>query len=353
MDLSGANLHGADLRGVDLTHADLNKADLGGAQLSLTELSYANLCGADLSGAILYNVDLFKTDLTAANLNGAQLCDARLRANLTEAKLVNANLSGTQILYANLNRADLSGANLASAKITDSDFGGANLTGAMLAGASLIRTNFEQAILTDCDVYGVSVWGVRLDGAIQSNLSINNWDEALIQVDHLEVAQFVYLLLNNQKIREVIDTITSKVVLILGRFTPERKEVLNRIRDELRKRNYLPVLFDCQKPDSKDLTGTVTTLANLARFIIADLTDPSSIPYELARIVPGTKVPVQAIILDGQREFAMFNDLLDYRWVLPPYRYQSAETLMANLNDVIAPAEAKAKELIERNKGSA
>jgi hypothetical protein len=57
---------------------------------------------------------------------------------------------------------------------------------------------------------------------------------------------------------------------------------------------------------------------------------------------------LQAIILDGQRPFAMFTDLLDYPWVLPPYKYTSAETLLANLDDVIAPAEAKVKELRDR-----
>jgi hypothetical protein len=69
----------------------------------------------------------------------------------------------------------------------------------------------------------------------------------------------IYLLLNNQKIRDVIDTITSKLVLILGRFTPERKIVLDAIRDELRKRSYLPVLFDFEKPSNRDVTKTVST----------------------------------------------------------------------------------------------
>jgi hypothetical protein len=114
--------------------------------------------------------------------------------------------------------------------------------------------------------------------------------------------------MNYERIRSVIDTITSKVVLILGSFTPERKVVLDAIRDELRKRDYLSVLFDFEKPAKKDLTGTISTLANMARFIIADLTDPSSVPHELATVVPGTVVPVQAIILEGQREYAMFPD---------------------------------------------
>ena len=68
--------------------------------------------------------------------------------------------------------------------------------------------------------------------------------EPEITVDNIEVAQFVYLLLHNEKIRDVIDTVTSKAVLILGRFTAERKAVLDALREELRKRDYLPILFD-------------------------------------------------------------------------------------------------------------
>jgi hypothetical protein len=205
------------------------------------------------------------------------------------------------------------------------------------------------ADLTGCRVYGVSAWNLKLDRAKQKNLVIKNVGvgEPEITVDNLEVAQFIYLLLNNKRIRDVIDTITSKVVLILGRFTPERKAVLDALKEELRQRDYTPVLFDFDKPASKNLTGTVKTLANMARFIIADLTDPSSVPYELAMVVPGTKVPVQPVLLAGQREFAMFVDLrTDYHWVLEPYCYASPEQLIADLREgVIVPAEAKALEL--------
>jgi len=162
------------------------------------------------------------------------------------------------------------------------------------------------------------------------------------------------LLLKNAKVREVIDTITSKVVLILGRFTPERKAVLDVIREELRKRDYVPVLFDFEKPASKDFTGTISTLANMARFIIADLTDPSSVPHALATLVPATVVPVQSILLEGQREYAMFPDLVRrYHWVLEPYQYKSVDSLFAQLNEhVLAPAEAKAIELRKKVAGS-
>jgi hypothetical protein len=40
---------------------------------------------------------------------------------------------------------------------------------------------------------------VRLEGTIQSNLVITPEEESAIQVDNLEGAQFIYLLLNNEK----------------------------------------------------------------------------------------------------------------------------------------------------------
>jgi uncharacterized protein YjbI with pentapeptide repeats len=333
LNLSGANLSGANLSEADLCEANLGKAsldaaDLGNATLIMARLFAASLREVDLAGADLTGADLGQANLSGANLRGAYLCGA----NLYMADLSWANLSGADLQRADLQRTDLSAG---------------DLTTADLSMATMVGTNLDGANLTGCFVHGISAWDVRLEGAIQSNLVITPKNKSPIQVDNLEVAQFIYLLLNNEKIRSVIDTITSKVVLILGRFKPERKVVLEAIRDELRKRNYLPVLFDFEKPASKDLTGTISTLANMARFVIADLTDPSSVPHELATLVPGTVVPVQAIILEGQREYAMFRDLKTrYHWVLEPQQYKSQELLIAQLSErVIEPAEAKAREL--------
>ena len=96
---------------------------------------------------------------------------------------------------------------------------GADLTRANLSRALLTEANLERATLVDCTVYGVSGWDLKLEGAVQSGLVITPRSEAAITVDDIEIAQFIYLLLNNQNIRRAIDTITSKVVLVLGRFT--------------------------------------------------------------------------------------------------------------------------------------
>ena len=84
----------------------------------------------------------------------------------------------------------------------------------------------------------------------------------------------------------------------------------------------------------------------MACFIIADLTEPSSIPKELEAIVPTLAVPVQPLLERSTRPYAMFKDYWKYHWVLEVYRYNELEDLLASLKEhVIEPAERKAKEL--------
>jgi hypothetical protein len=220
----------------------------------------------------------------------------------------------------------------------------ADLRGADLSESHLISTSLKNANMTGAHVFGISAWKLDLEGAIQKDLVISSpFDPTITTADDLEMAQFLYLLLNNKKIRDVIDNIITKVVLILGRFTPERKVVLDGIRDELRMRNYLPVLFDFQGPDNRDLTETVSRLAHMARFVIADLTDAKSLPQELMRIVPWLpSVPIQPILLSTEREWGMYETFTRYPWVLPIARYESCDELIATLKgQIIDPAERK------------
>jgi len=296
-------------------------------QLSSTDLTSRQLPGIDLSGADLKGTDLRYADLSAANLFRADLYQARLwRANLSEANLTEADLSSSNLNRVVFRNADLSGAILRFARMVAADVTGANFSGAF--------------------VYGCSFWNLVGTPKEQLNVVITPRNEPAITVDNIEVAQFIFMLLKNHKIREVIDTMTSKVVLILGRFTPERKRVLDGIREELRRLNYLPILFDFEKPGSRDLTETVSMLAHMARFVIADITDAKSIPQELSTIVPHLpSTPIQPLLLATQAEYGMFEHFRRYPWVMEPILYENEQTLLADLaNKVIAPAAAKARE---------
>ena len=349
-DLSDADLRGAYLSGADLSEADLSGADLRNTDLAKANLSRANLRNANLGYAILRDANVSRAHLDQAALGQATLSGVNLTgAHLSEAILRGASLSGADLSEATLRDANLRGAHLIEANLSGAKLvGAAELLGANLAYANLVDADLTGANLTGCRIYGVSAWGLNLsDKTKQRNLIITREGDPEITVDNIEVAQFIYLMLNNQKIREVIDTVTSKAVLILGRFTVERKAVLDALRDELRKRNYLPILFDFDKPAGRDITETVSLLARMARFVVADITDAKSIPQELSIIVPDLpSVPVQPLLLEGSHEYSMFEHFTRYPWVLKPYRYESQEQLIGNLADrVIGPAEAKVVEL--------
>lgn len=170
-------------------------------------------------------------------------------------------------------------------------------------------------------------------------------------MDDLEVAQLVYLLLDNEKIRNFIDSLTSKAVLILGSFSPpERKEVLDAVKQKLRERGYAPILFDFKGPKSQDATTTVTTLARLSRFVVIDLTDQRSSSYEIASFAREVPTAIRPLVWEGYREFNMFADLQrNYEWVLETFRYEGLEHLLATFDEeVVEPAEAMAKVLRAR-----
>jgi uncharacterized protein YjbI with pentapeptide repeats len=337
MGLCGAELSSANLKAAKLLHTDLGLANITGANLSCADLRWANLNGAYITGAKLRGANLRGADLIGAFLSGVDMRGACL----SRAYLRQAELSGANLERANLRRADLTGANLDSACLT-----GANLNGADLSQATLVGTSLDGAVLSGCRVYGISVWNVTLSGATQSNLLITRGCEPAIQVDNLEVAQFIYLLLNNAKIRDVIDTIGKKAVLILGRFTPERKAILESIREALRELGFLPILFDFEKPGTRDTHETILTLAGMARFIIADISEPRSIPQELASIVPTLpSVPVQPLLETGHEPWGMYDHIKRFPWVLPLVEYKNRSTLLRELKSrVIVPAETKAKE---------
>ena len=343
------------LNGVKAFHAWRSEEETKYEEPAQPSLGGTRLSGRDLQGANFRLADLNGADLSHTNLQGAQFDDA----NLSDASLFHADLRNARFVGTNLSRADLQWA----------DMRGATFYHADLQYARLVDAQLDNASLEDCGVYGVAVWNLSLANAWQSALHITPWDEPMVNatdvtpvrvsfdhsdawnssltVDDIEVAQFLYMLLKNEKLRQIIDTIATKLVLILGRFTRERKKVLDTLRDMLREHGYFSVVFDFDRPASRTVAETVSTIAHMARFVVADLTDARSIPQELQAIVPNlTSVPVQPIILSGQLPYATFEHLSRYPWVLPLVTYRDIPDAIAILQPkIIAPAEAKAKEI--------
>lgn len=281
----------------------------------------------------LRDVHLKQKALAQIDLRGADLHKANLwKANLDEADLRDAELSSATLNGVSLRNADLRGANLRFARMVGADVNGAKFSG--------------------CYVYGCSIWNLHGQPKEQFDVVVTPRNEPQVTVDDLQMAQFVYLMISNNVIRNALQLMSSRAVLLLGRFTRERKAVLDAIRDELRTRNYIPMMFDFEPIPSQTLIQTVSTLAHMVRFIIADVTEARSVPHELATIVPSLPmVPVQPILLSSGKAWAMLPDLLMHTSVLEIFRYKDLPHLRASLEaNVIGPAEARAEEQFTRLK---
>jgi hypothetical protein len=336
-DLSGAVLAGADLRsanlpGVNLSGADLQGADLGGASLHQANLTKANLEQARLDGALLLD-----TTLCDANLRGASLQEAKIAGDRRWS------YPSHMVAGADLTNATLAHASLISTEILDSNLTGVNLNNADVTGATIARVRINE----------ISVWDLVGKPRHQSELVVTA-PAGRIEFDDLRAAVFVNLLRNGLSLGDVISISGRMSVLILGRFTDDesskRKEVIDAIRAKLDSLGYSPVVFDFQRPDARDLTEMIVSLAGMSLFVIADLTRPRSVPLELQATIPNLMIPFVPIIQKGEQPFSMFKDLLGkYDWVLDILEYDQLDKLMLGFERaVVSPALKKHEELRAR-----
>jgi uncharacterized protein YjbI with pentapeptide repeats len=207
-------------------------------------LPFANLRGANLSGSFFYDANLHEADLRDANLDRAIFAEAGMfRADLKGASVDQTIFAGSNLNFADLEglaEADLTGADLSGATLSEANVSRATMKHAILRGEAfqgtvMVHRDLQGADLSGSRVYGVSAWDVVVDEeTIQADLIITPDHEPQISVDNIKVAQFIYLLLSNAELREVIETITSRAVLILGSFSPARKLILDAVRSSLR-----------------------------------------------------------------------------------------------------------------------
>jgi hypothetical protein len=333
-------------------HEHLNQLAKGKAAWNTWRLDHPDLhpmfAGADLRTASkdpLDEYDFSYANFTQANLSGLRLC----RANFHQGILAAANCSSARFDGANFCRTDM----------YKTDFRDAHFKGANLQGVQLARTDLRGAHMTGCNVYGLSAWDLELDesteqGSLQiSYQSLGTGSEAdeVAIVDGLDLAAFIYMTLNNRNISRVFDATGRKWVLLLGRFG-DRLPVLERLRDALKERHLVPIVFDFSRPEHMDLIETVVLLAGMSAFVIVDITDPRSTPMELQAIVATFGVPIVPIIQSNQREFGSFPSVRKLFWVLRTVPYATVDDLIAHLDgSIIEPARARSRLLDSVKRG--
>ena len=156
--------------------------------------------------------------------------------------------------------------------------------------------------------------------------------------------------LDGMNFGEIMSELSKRRVLILGRFTGRRLEILKGIKAHLEKHvnQYIPELFTFQKPDSRDLVEAIIGFAALSRFVIADLSEPKSVQSELEAIVPHFQsVPVVPVINRTGKEYATFSSVQRRENVVKPtVRYRDLDDMIKKLDEQVVPlAEKKLAEV--------
>ena len=78
-----------------------------------------------------------------------------------------------------------------------------------LSRARLIETILTNCTLDSVNVYGISAWGLIGEPASQKSLRISSPGKTWLSADRIDVAQFLYLLVRNSKLRDVISVLSS------------------------------------------------------------------------------------------------------------------------------------------------
>ena len=113
----------------------------------------------------------------------------------------------------------------------------ANLRNCNLRYANLAQANVDGAHFDGAAVYGIVAWNIKGEPASQAGMLLNRSRETpspVDNVDNLELAQFLHLLREHDKLRGIISATTGKLVLLLGGFKDGGLERLRGLGDELK-----------------------------------------------------------------------------------------------------------------------
>ena len=296
----------------------------GPGGLQVKGMNHVNFSGMNMSGVSIYN----------AFAEGLNLRDSVFEdTHFEEGDFSGANFDGATFHNTKFNKTILTGAH----------FDGATFVNCNLNRVNLVGASFHVKEITETVVYGIAAWDLQTsDDMKQSKLVIERTYDLysdLIQqgkvpmmVDDIELAQFVYYLSSHKKMRDALNILNDRGVLLLGRFKDGGLERLYTMREWFQGKGYMPMIFDFARPDNLSLTETVVTMAGLSKFVVVDLSG-SSVPAELQAILSQSKKPVLAF----GHPYALFPDLADQTSVVTIEGDESK--LLGSLEDKLSELE--------------
>jgi len=347
LNLKGANFSNADLRQADLYRCWLVDADFSGADLRGAVLGEVTAGGASFRRAKLRAAVMMKGVFWGADFRGADFVTLPPKADIDSSSPPADSWWWTKpalINGASMERCNLRGAKVGSSCFDQVDLTDAKLTRADLREASLeivqmIRTDVDGADFHGCSITALTAFDLRGRPFDETQLRVKTVRGAVVVVDFLEAAQFVSML-SSERLGLALDRIAPKVVLILGRFSRDRKPVLDDLRKALTALGWMALVFDFPAP--KGITQTFKVLASLAGWVIADVTEATEVRREITHIAERHRtVPIFPILQGRRAEWFGLDELRDEGSnIAATFRYRDTSHLLASLDEaLVKPAQ--------------
>ena len=150
----------------------------------------------------------------------------------------------------------------------------------------------------------------------------------------------------------MIDTIGKKGVLLLGRFTKGRIQVLERLREKLRSLGFVPMVFNFDKPEAEGFHRDGPFAGWAVTFVIVGTSPiPGRRRLSCRRLCRITWSRSSLYWSRGRTPLpCSWTFATEYDWVLKPViGYPSIDRLIEVLEQkVVGPAEVKFNQLLAR-----
>jgi len=346
--LDNCTFNRSTIQKCSMLHTRFEHTSAIGARFTLTHLQFANLRyvnfnDASFSGGCLMNSDMYVAHFENAHFHHLQMGWTKITdghfngARFISAKLEEVQFKDVELRGAHFEDADACGARFLYVKMQHSSW-----INACLRHAHFFEVCCDGAVFDRCKILGIGICRVSGKPSLQRDLNCGGDKEPLL-VDDLRLAPFIHELRYEDGFGRFADALTSKVVLILGRFSDARMPLLERIHGRLRALGYIPQLIKFPCDGLLDPGSVVNIAAMCSRFVIADVSDAREVIREVVGILSQLRpVVVKPIMEVGQVEPISFvwEKRSQRIHLLPPYEYPDADTLIANLSSaIIQPCE--------------
>jgi hypothetical protein len=192
LDLSDTNLFGIDLSGIDLSGSKLRGAtfvccNMSGMKMKNCDLRDVRICrcsmkGADISGSLISGAYIDICNMDAMNLSASILdCATIVHCSVKGSSLRNCSFMATEFRHCDFTGSLFIGAIFGATLMDKSedginnfencDFTGAYFHVAMMRAAWLKNTCMKKVLADGLDISGSGMWGVRLKGAVLTDLT--------------------------------------------------------------------------------------------------------------------------------------------------------------------------------------